>query len=208
VGRVAEASGLFGAGLPSIHSWRAVLSGIELATFRYVTQRFDASTTRLPVRTDSRVVEAPAYVPEGCGFDSRENGQQTLDKRPAPKWPLASTTLPTGGLGGGARRRMTKTLRAGSNVLLCTLPVNKHLARVRFGRCPLPVIGSGTSSLFDLIIARSDKVVAQGSNPHWQKSQKKNPLGVGGTEVVARSNKPESIINSSRDVVRQSCRTE
>jgi hypothetical protein len=73
------------------------------------------------------------------------------------------------------------TLWAGLiNVLLCTSPVNKHLARVRFGRCPLPAIGSGTSSLFDLIVTRSDKVVAQGSNPPpRQKRQKRNPPGVG-----------------------------
>ena len=66
------------------------------------------------------------------------------------------------------------TLWAGLiNVLLCTSPVNKHLARVRFGHCPLPAIGSGTSSLFDLIVTRSDKVVAQGSNPPWKKGQKR-----------------------------------
>ncbi len=63
-------------------------------------------------------------------------------------------------------------LRAGRDVLLCTSLVNKHLARVRFGRCPLPAIGSGTSSVFDLIVTRSDKVVAQDDKPPWQNRQK------------------------------------
>ena len=93
-------------------------------------------------------------------------------------------------------------LRAVRNILLCTSPINKHLARVRFWRCPLPAIESGTSSLFKLIVTRSDKVVAQGSNPTWQKRQKKNPPGVGQTEVVARSNKLESKSISSRIFVR------
>ena len=46
-------------------------------------------------RTGGRVVEAPAYVPEGCGFDSKENGPPTLDERPAPKRSVASAILPT-----------------------------------------------------------------------------------------------------------------
>jgi len=48
---------------------------------------------------------------------------------------------------------------------LCNPPVNKHLARVRFGRCLLPAIGSGRAPLLDLIVTRSDKVVAQGNRP-------------------------------------------
>jgi hypothetical protein len=56
-------------------------------------------------------------------------------------------------------------LRAGRDALLCNSPVNKHLASVRFGRCPLLAIGSGTATMFDLIVTRNDKVVAQGNHP-------------------------------------------
>ena len=52
-------------------------------------------------------------------------------------------------------------------------PVNKHLARVRFGLCHLPAFGSGTPFVFDLIITQSDRVVAQGNNPPWRKPGKK-----------------------------------
>jgi hypothetical protein len=93
------------------------------------------------------------------------------------------------------------TLRVGRDVLFCTSPVKKHLARVRFGRSPLSAIGSGTSSVFDLIVTRSDKVVAQCNNPLGENG-KKITRPIGRTEVVARSDKLESISISSRDVVR------
>ncbi len=53
--------------------------------------------------------------------------------------------------------------------------------------------------MLDLIVTRSDKVVAQGNNPPWPKRLKKR---IGRTEVVARSYKLESISISSLVVVR------
>ena len=49
-------------------------------------------SSMLSIATGGRVVEAPASVRKGCGFDSRENGPPTLDERPAPKRPSASAT--------------------------------------------------------------------------------------------------------------------
>ncbi len=61
---------------------------------------------------------------------------------------------------------------------LCTPPVNKHLAHVRFGRCLLPAIGSGRAPLLDLIVTRSVEAVAQGNADSLDKQAKKEPARI------------------------------
>ena len=87
-------------------------------------------------------------------------------------------------------------LRAGRNVLLCNSPVNKHLASVRSGRCPLPATESGTSTMFNLVVTRSDNVVAQGNNHPWRKRLKNCLPGLDQTEVVVEATSSKTAVSA------------
>lgn len=66
-------------------------------------------------------------------------------------WACLIHTYIVGGPGGGRREDVTGP---GRDVLLCTPPVNKHLAlaRVWFGRCLLPANREWESAFLDLIV--------------------------------------------------------
>ena len=104
-----------------------------------------------------------------------------------------------------AADRQRRMLRADRDVLLCNTLVNKHLANVRFGRCPLPApSGVGPqpcSTSLSHGLTRSVALCKNLVTPLAENRLKRNPPGVGRTEVVAPSVKLENSGISARGVL-------